>query len=177
MAVSVVDVVVRPDNHGDLSFPVGTQSDWVVACSAPQVAEPDANVIVGGKVVRPGAITRATQSIVNVNNKGTTLLVALEYNADVGTPTAPIVRVFGKDKNGRWTALRDNSVPPIYEVPLTLATASDVISDDGTRKVSVPVEFDIQGNSAVLVAIQGAFAVTTGTATDAKVLVKLKSNR
>jgi len=177
MAVSVVDVVVRPDNHGDLSFPVGTQSDWVVACTAPQVVEPDANVIVGGKVVRPGAITRNTQSIINVNNKGTTLLVAFEYNADVGTPVAPIVRVFGKDKNGRWTSLRDNSAPALYEVPLTLATATDVVSDDGLRKLSVPVEFDLQGNAAVLVAIQTAFSVGSGTATDAKVLVKLKSNR
>jgi hypothetical protein len=177
MAVGTVDAVVRPDNHSDLTFPVGTQSDWVVACTAPQVIETDTGVIAGGKVVKPGAITRTTQNLINVNNKGTTLLVALQYNADVGTPTSPVIRVFGRDKAGLWHLLKDTSTPPVTEVTLTLATATDVVSADGLSKISLPVEFDLQGSFAVIVAIQGSFAVTTGTATDAKVLVKLKSNR
>jgi len=167
MAVGNVEIAARPDGTS------GTQSDWAIACTSPHVIETDPNVMVGGKVVRPGLIVRTAQNSVKLNNKGNTLLIALQYNADVTAPTGPTVRVFGQDGRGVWHVLKDNSVPALTEIPITLAPATDTVSADGTYRVSSPVEVDTQGSSAVIVAIQGFFT-GTGTITDGKILVKLK---
>jgi hypothetical protein len=168
-----------PSEHHIGAIPVvGLQSNWVVLCTAPHQAESDSGVVVGGKVVRPGAITRTTQNTLHLSVAATRLLLALEYNADVGTPTSPIVRVFGRDgaKSGRrWHALATASAA--HEITIAVATTTDTVSDDGTRKVTQPVEVQLDGSMEVIAGIQTAFAAGTGTASDAKLIAKVVGNR
>jgi len=167
--------IVQPDTLKDLSYPCGYQSDWVVVCTAPDAVESDTGVVVSGKVVKPGAIVRATQARFKVEARATSLLVALKYNSDVGTPTAPVVRIFGRDRNGVWHVLK--TAAGAHEITLTVAVTTDALSDDGAYKVTTPVEVDCEGSLEVIVGVQTAFAAGSGTATDSEILVKPKNNR
>lgn len=178
MPVGSVMADVPSEHHVGAIPAVGLQSNWVVLCTAPHVAESDTGVVVGGKVVRPGAITRTAQNKLQLSVAATRLLIALEYNADVGTPTSPIVRVFGRDgRRGdqRWHALAN--VSGSHELTVTVAPATDAVSDDGTRKVTQPIEVLLDGSQEVIAGIQTAFAAGSGTGTDAKLIAKVVGNR
>lgn len=166
---------VQPSFVTELNFPAGVQCDWAVLCDAPDALDNDTGVIVGGKVVKPGAITRAAQRLYHVSAQGTSLLVALKYNADVGTPTDPVVRVFGRDRNGWWHVLRDSS--GASELTIDVDTALDTLSTDATHKITEPVEVDLDGSVDVIVAVQTAFAASSGTVNDSALIAKLKNNR
>lgn len=162
---------VRPVPMGSpvITHAVGIQSDWQTVCTAPETVESDANVVSGGKVVRPGAIVRAAQARWRPQGKCTSVAVALKYNDDVGTPTSPVVRVFGRDQNDVWHALQDTTGST--EVTLTVATSTDAVQEDG-YKVTVPKFFDLDGSVEIIVAIQTAFAASSGTVNDSTVIVK-----
>lgn len=160
----------RPQTPARLIYPVSIQSDWSVVCTAPETAE-SGDAVVGGKVVRPEAISRADQHWFSPDNRGATLLVALEYNADVGTPTNPVVRIFAKDKNGVTWALHDST--GATELTITVATTTNAVFSAGTRKITQPIAVDMEGAEQILVAVQTAFAAGSGTANDSKLLVKL----
>lgn len=172
MALSTtVDVAVA--NHGkQLVSQVAIQSDWVSLVTAPETAE-TGDAVETSKVVRPGAITRSDQRILKINSRGTNLLVMLKYNAD-GTPNAdPVLRIFGRDKNGQWHLLQTTASTPSVEATITTAVATDVQNDAGTYKFTTPVEVDLQGSLEVMVTVQTAFNVSGGTKTDSELLVKV----
>lgn len=164
----------RPSNTNELSYPCAIQSDWQAVCTAPETVESDSGVVISSKVVRPGNITRADQSLFYPNGRGTKLLVALKYDVGISVETSPIVRVFGRDHNGIWHVLQGPSAST--EVTLTMALTTDAITTDGLYKITTPVEFELDGSEAVIVAIQTAFN-GTGTKTNSEILVKLKNNR
>lgn len=169
---AVVEGTCRPRTPGRLSYPVSIQSDWQIVCTAPETAE-SGDAVVGGKVVNPGEIVRADQHWFSPDNRGATLLVSLEYNADVGTPTNPVVRIFGKDHNGRVWALHDStgSTELTIAVSVTLNAAYTIGGAD--RKMTQSVAVDLEGAEQVIVAVQTAFAAGSGTVNDSVLLVKL----
>lgn len=148
---------------------VGLQSDWQTLCTAPNVVEADSGVVVSSKVVKPGAITRAAQAKWQPSGKCARLAVALRYNSDVGTPTSPVVRAFGKDGNGVWHVLQDASGGT--EITVTVATTTDVVQSTA-YKITKPVYFLLDGALEVIVAIQTAFAASSGTVNDSSLLGK-----
>lgn len=176
MAVSNAAISVEPAEQSYYSRQVVSASNWVLAHSAPDAVESDSGVVIGGKVVKPGAITRAAVYDVKINNKASTLLVALKYNEDTSTLTAPVIRVFGKDASGIWHVLKSGSDD---EVTLAVDAATDpvttVVSTD--YRISVPVSFDLQGSQVIRIGVQTAFNASSGTETDSEILVKgLTSN-
>ena len=170
-----VRMAVQPSFLSELNYPAAFQCDWAVICTAPNAVEADADVVAGGKVVRPGSITRAAQSRVMAGAQGTSLLVALKYNSDVGTPTSPVVRIFGRDREGVWHVLKTSA--GAHEITVTVAVATDTVSEDGTYKVTTPIEVDLEGSAEVIVAVQTAFAAGSGTATGSALIAKFKNNR
>lgn len=157
------------------SYPASVQSAWQTICTAPDAVEDDTDVVAGGKVVKPELITRAAQKRLEVGPYATHLLVALKYNDDATSSADPVIRVFGKDPNGIWHNLYDNGGTPAFEVTLATAETTDPISDG--YRITTPKQFDLQGSTQVIVAIQTAFAVSGGTANDSEILVKVINSR
>lgn len=162
---------IRPVAQGTpvITHPIGVQSDWQTVCTAPEAAESDSGVVSGGKVVKPSGIVRAAQARWRPQGKCTSIAVALRYNSDVGTPTSPVVRVFGMDDNGVWHVLQDTAGST--EVTLTVATTTDTVQSTA-YKVTTPKYFDLDGSVEVIVAVQTAFAAVSGTVNDSTLIVK-----
>lgn len=89
-------------------------SNWVDVCTAPETADNS-----GSTVIRPGAITRADQSIFDSYGYGTTLEVRLKYDDGVSAVTSPVVQIFGADLDSQV----DPSNKPADQTQRTLATA------------------------------------------------------
>lgn len=151
-------------------YPSGFQSDWVTCCDEPETVEADSGVVVGGKVVKPGNITRAAQHWIGVGSIGSKLLVAHRRNVDATTLTSPVVRIFGRDRNGVVHALRasDGST----ELTITLSATLDAIDATGYL-VSQPVIVSLDGSVEAIVTVQTAFNATGGTETDSTLIAKV----
>ena len=165
------DVVLLYGSSGFVSSNVGLLTDWQACHTNPDAIESSTGVIATGKVVKPGAIDTPDYHLVSVPYS-TTVMLALKYNSDVGTPTSPIVRVFARDRNGEFHVLSD--VDGNDELTITVALSTDTVSTDGTYKITKPIEVDLDGSEKLIVGIQTAFAAGSGTATDSEVLVKPK---
>ena len=153
-------------SHYSSGFP----SDWVVMCSEPEAVEADSGVVVGGKVVAPGLITRSGQRWVRTNGLGTKLLVAHRRNADATTLTSPVVRIFGRDRNGVIHPLANAAGST--ELTIALSATLDVVGGDGLV-TSQPISVALDGSFEVIVAVQTAFNATAGTETDSTIIGKV----
>lgn len=173
MALSTsIAVAGRPDNWGYFCYPSQAQYDWLTLVDAPDVAE-TGDAVVGGKVVRPGSIVRAEQRLFLPQNRVSKLLIALKYAAALTISQEPVVRVFGRDSRGQWHLLRDGS----GAVELTLAAdTADVVDDAGAFKSTEPVEVDIEGSYAVLVAVQTELTGSGAAVNTSEIMVKGKTN-
>lgn len=172
MALSAtVEAAVRPKPQGAplVTYNAKIQSDWVMVCNAPETVESDSGVVVGGKVVKPGAIVRSAQRYFRPQARATQIAVALKYDVGISVETSPVVRAFGRDANGLWHVLQGASAST--EVTLTIALATDTITSDGLYKITTPKYFDLDGSDLVIIAIQTAFDCT-GTKTNSEILVK-----
>lgn len=176
MSVSEL-TAIDPKNglsHGWV-YPCGTVDDWQAICTEPDAVETDPGVVVGGKVVDPSRITRATQKVFRPGSGATHLLIALKYNSDNTSLTDPVVRAFGCDRSGVWHPLANSS----GSVELTIASAitTDALHGTANYKVTKPVQVDLQGSHQVVVGIQTAYSDATGTKTDSEILVKTINSR
>jgi len=153
------------------THPASIQSDWQDACTAPGATDNS-----GNSVVEPQAITRVAQNWVYPQNKGTTLMIRLKYDDGATPSTDPVVQPFGIDGTGVGVAAAFpqplTDADGTHELTLATAVASDVT--DGTSFFSVPVEVDIDANTAVLVAIKTLFAASGTGTTGATIQVRLK---
>lgn len=167
-ATQVADPIPKAQGGAAYTYPTGIQSSWQTVCTAPDTAE-SGDAVSGGKVIKPSAITRDDQALWRPQGKCTSVGVALKYNSDVGTPTSPVVRVFGKDSNGLWHVLQDTSGST--EVTLTVATTTDTVQSTA-YKITTPKFFDLDGSEEIIVAVQTAFSAVSGTVNDSQILVK-----
>lgn len=170
MAVGKVEIAIKPDTVGRLSYPVSIQSDWVASCTAPDAN--DAPAIVASKAVKPGAIVREEQNLIQIDCRATSLMVALKYDPGISGETAPVVRVFGRDTNKVWHLLRDKDAN--VELTLVIDKTTDVFNDAATFQYTFPVEVDLDGSAEVMVVIQTAFNVSGGDKTNSEIVVKPK---
>ena len=171
MAVGTVTPAIAPDHPSEVvSYPASIVSAWGTACDAPETAE-SGDAVSGGKVVRPGSITRSEQKLVRLQSAATRMLISLIYADDATPSTDPVVRVFGRDKNGVWHLLADDDGN--VELTLTTAAATDVLDDDATYHRTTPISVDLQGSVEVIVTVQTAFAVSGGSTDGSEIQVKL----
>lgn len=161
----MTNITAQPQS---LDHPASVTSPWTVICSAPDVAE-SGDSLAGTKVVKPShLITRSGQNELLVGSQGTLMAMMLKYNDGVTSPTSPVVRVFGKDRNGLWCLIADDDGN--VEHTLTIDANTDVRDDD--HHYTLPVRLDMNGATAVAVGIQTAFG-GTGTTDDSEILVKI----
>ncbi len=153
MAVgSDVNAVCYP-SHGDgRVYPVGYQTDWVQLGDVMNVTDNST-----ASVTNPGAITRTTLHDLEVQNRGTTLLLCMKYDDGHATiTTSPVIQAFGRDTNGVYHKLKNAA--GTHEITLTavgLTAATDV--HDGTYLYTDTIEVDLDGAKFVRVAIKTAF--------------------
>lgn len=167
---------VKPDltTPGVYSLPVSNADCWHTLVSNPEATETEA--LTSGVANKPYAVTAATNFPMEVGSKGTFLAVALKYAVDTlaATLTAPIIRVFGKDKNGIWHLLKDAAGDD--EVTLTIVDAKDVYTS-ATLRLTRPKVFDCQGSLLVMVCVQTAFNASAGTESNSEIIGKILNSR
>lgn len=167
---------VKPDltTPGVYSLPVSNADCWHTLVENPDATEAEA--LTTGVANKPYAVTASTNRKMEVGSKGTYLAVALKYAVDTlgATLTSPIIRVFGRDKNGIWHTLKDAGGSD--EVTLTIVDAKDVYTS-ATMRITVPKVFDCQGSLEVMVCVQTAFNASAGTETNSEIIGKILNSR
>jgi hypothetical protein len=153
----------RSTRAGGSSFvyPGSIASDWVDICTAPNVQDGASN---GDIIVNPSLITRSAQNKLAID--GTTALqVRLKYPTLDTISTAPIVQIFGFDKNDLPQRLLDST--GTHALTLAASAANDAVLS--TWSYGEPVEVDTQANVAVLVAVKTKLVGSTTSTIQARV--------
>jgi hypothetical protein len=137
-------------------LPVSIVSDWVDVCVDPANLDNESGVMSGGAVVNPSAISRSTQSWLQIAGIGTIVQVRLKYPTSGSVAASPVVQVFGRDRLQFPQRLVDAG--GVHALPLTVDAAGDV--RDGQFSYTQPVEVDADGCAEVIAAVRTAL---TGT--------------
>lgn len=154
--------------------PCSGQTQWQVLCADPATADNS-----GSAIVAPMQIARPLQAWMFMGHAGTTVQFCLKYVTGQAVSTAPTIQPFGHDGSapaqysGLPQALFDSSSN--YSKALT-AASTDVQDGNGFSYTNI-WEVDVQGNTAVLAAIQVALiggGAVSGTSNGVAILGRVK---
>lgn len=153
------------DNGARPTRIVSNVSDWLPVNDDPLTADNS-----GSPVVSPNAIATDTRHWCEVQGGCSVVELCVRYiTASAGTPTNPVVNVFGRDGNSVPRTLRDGNNDTSIELPIDVAT--DV--QDGTLySYSTPVVVDVRGLREFLVTIETAFNLAAGDETDCAIMAR-----
>ena len=155
----------RPDNDNQLTIPVSIASEWMTVVDATGADGADNATITDPDV----QINNSTTHKVEVQGRGTTVLIRGKRAVGDSGITANVVQVFGKDLNGLWMRLLDASGN--HKLTLSIDGTNDVRTT--TFAWTESVEVDMQGCTEILVGVSIAYAAT-GDATVATIEAKIK---
>lgn len=145
-----------------LTIPVSLATDWVSLRDTPATADNG-----GSAVTNPGNVLDTVSPRLGMDRAGTTVQIRLQYPAGASISTAPVVQLFGIDRNGVPQRLTD--ADGNHELTLSAASSDPT---DGTSKWTEAKEVDAQANFQVMVAVKTALAGTG--ISGAKLLARIK---